>query len=198
MLTPEQRAEIAEYAAQGLAKAEIARRVSVSRASVHRVLKTGAGTPVPVRGTQGSRHAHVLLSELFELFEGLRDVKARCLDRASIAATLERIGWFNLPDQEHVPRLEAWSRLYLTIERHYNDVERQVEELRVDLPNLQRLYREMLDVQATWARYMALTTGDTEGLDDADGLALKSSRQEELAVLDKVVSTVKKLIIMSQ
>jgi len=200
MLTPEQRAAIAEYAAQGIAKAEIARRVDVSRASVHRVLnaKVAPGAPAPIRRIPGKGHARAQMAELFELFEGLRDVTARCLDEARTVHTLERIGWFTLLDRKDVPRVEEWGRLYLRIKRHYETIERQVTALRVDLPTLQPLYRDMLEVRTTWAAYRAADSSDPDDLDEADRRAMMASRQDELARVDKVVSSVKKLIIMSQ
>lgn len=44
MLTPEQRSKIEEFARHGVHKAEIARRLRVSRSTVHRVL-AGEGSP---------------------------------------------------------------------------------------------------------------------------------------------------------
>ena len=44
MLTPEQRSKIEEFARQGVQKAEIARRLRVSRSTVHRVL-AGEASP---------------------------------------------------------------------------------------------------------------------------------------------------------
>lgn len=44
MLTPEQRSKIEEFARQGVQKAEIARRLRISRSTVHRVL-AGEASP---------------------------------------------------------------------------------------------------------------------------------------------------------
>jgi DNA-directed RNA polymerase subunit RPC12/RpoP len=44
MLTPEQRSKIGEFARQGVQKAEIARRLRISRSTVHRVL-AGEASP---------------------------------------------------------------------------------------------------------------------------------------------------------
>lgn len=44
MLTPEQRSRIEEFARQGVQKAEIARRLRISRSTVHRVL-AGEASP---------------------------------------------------------------------------------------------------------------------------------------------------------
>lgn len=190
MLTPEQRTQIHEWAAQGVAKAEIGRRLSVSRASVYRVLtgEHGQEIPAPAKRTQGKGEARALLACLFELFEDLREVLRKCLDNAASAKFCEKIGWFNLPGEENGPGLKEWGDLYLKIEHLSQEVERQVQELSIDVPGLQRLYMDMLDVRTAWARY-------TDRPEAAEEPELFAWRQEELSLLDRIINSVKKLII---
>ncbi len=200
MLTPEQRAKISEYAAQGVAKAEIARRLEVSRATVHRVLaeESGPANLAAARTTQGKGPARALLAVLFELFEDLRELRAQCRARAADQKALERIGWYNLPGQENQPTwAKFWAAFDLKIDESYKVVERQVQDLRIDIPSLQRLYMDMLDVRtaAAWARSRAASAPDTECSERADEPEQKPSRPEEPSLLDKIIGNVKKLII---
>ncbi len=198
MLTPEQRAKISAYAAQGVAKAEIARRLKVSRATVHRVLaeESGPANLAAARTTQGKGPARALLAVLFELFEDLRELRAQCRQRAADQKALERIGWYNLPGHENQPAwAKFWAAFDLKIDESYKVVARQVQDLRIDIPSLQRLYMDMLDVRTVWARFQAASAPDTECSETADEPEHKPSRPEEPSLLDKIVGNVKKLII---
>jgi transcriptional regulator with XRE-family HTH domain len=59
MLTPEQRGKIEEFARHGVQKAEIARRLRVSRSTVDRVL-AGEGTP----GLEAPVYTLVMMSQI--------------------------------------------------------------------------------------------------------------------------------------
>lgn len=195
VLTPEQRAKIQELAAQGAAKAEIARRLKVSRSSVHRVL-TGPqgqerGHPAPASQAAGRNRG--LLAHLFEIFEDLRALKDLCWGMVPSMKVLDQIH-SELMSDENAPGFEEWKQICLKIAVCLTRIERLVHELRLDTPTFQRLYLEMLDVRKAWVRFRS----SSEPVEVEEEKQEVTLYEEYLPVLDRIIGNLKKLIIATR
>ncbi len=190
MLTPEQRASIREFAARGTAKAEIARRLKVSRDSVYRVLKGAQGGQQQEAAAplQASGRTRGLLVHLYAVFEDLRALKDFSWGMLPGMAVVDRIH-NELSPEENAPGFEEWKQICLRIAVGLKRIQRLVNELRLDTPIFQRLYLEMLDVRTQWMRFGI----SNEPVEEEEKEV--TVNQEYLPVLDRVIGNLKKLII---
>ena len=189
MLTPEQRAKIRELTAQGVAKAEIARRLKVSRDSVYRVLKSAPGQE---RGEApaappavGRNRGH--LAHLFEVFEDLRSLTTAAVGLLPALRVLDQFD-LEIPDGEHKPGSKQWVKICLKLATCFEDISRLVHELRLDTPTFHRLYLEMLDARSAWMRFMS----SSEPVEEEEEVTWY---QAQLPQLDRIIGNLKKLII---
>lgn len=192
MLTPEQRAKVQELAAQGAAKTEIARRLKVSRSSVHRVLTGPQGQERgrPALAPQATGGNRRLLAHLFEIFEDLRALKDLSWGLVPGMEAWDRITSELLPEK-NAPGFEEWKQICLKIAVCLARIERLVHELRLDTPTFQRLYLEMLDVRKAWIRF----GNSSEPVEMEEEKQEVTLYEEYLPVLDRIIGNLKKLII---
>ncbi len=192
MLTPEQRANIRELAAQGTAKAEIARRLKVSRDSVYRVLKGARGEEKreAAAAPQAAGRTRGLLAHLFAVFEDLRALKDLSWGLLPGMKVLDQIHCelSQLSLEENAPGFEEWKQICLKVAVCLKRIESLVHELRLDTPIFQGLYLEMLDVRRMWMRFGS----SNEPVEPEEEVTLY---QEYMPMLDRIIGNLKKLII---
>jgi len=198
MLTPEQRAKIRELVAQGAAKAEIARRVKVSRASVYRHLedahgqeKGEAAAPAP----RASGRNQSLLAHLFEVFEDLRGLNRLTVGLLPGMRELDRLfSSIALDENENQPGYDEWLKICAKIQLCLKHVDKLVHELRLDTPTFLRLYDQMLEVRVLWMRF-GNSNDSVEGEEKKTLEEEKTLYEENLPSLDRIISNLKKIII---
>jgi len=190
MLTPEQRASIRELAARGTAKAEIARRLKVSRDSVYRVLKGAQGgeNREAVAAPQAAARTRGLLAHLFAVFEDLRALKDLSWGMLPGMEVLDRIR-NELSPEENAPGLEEWKQICVKIAVYLKRIQELVNELRLDTPIFQHLYLQMLDLRKDWIRLGS----SNEPIEEEEQKV--TVYQEYLPMLDRIIGNLKKLII---
>lgn len=182
MLTPEQRAKIRELVAQGAAKAEIARRVKVSRASIYRHLedahgqgqeKGEAAAPAPRGVGPESRPSGTFVRRL----RGPAGLNRHTVGLPPATRELDRLfSGIALDENENQPGYNEWLKICAKIQLCLKHVDKLVHELRLDTPTFLRLYDQMLEVRVLWMRF-----GNSN--DPVEGVEEKTLYEETLPSL---------------
>jgi len=96
------------------------------------------------------------LGQVFDAFEGLSELRRLCGREVASAKESEQLfGNFYFEDDQS--GLRRWRRLFDRITANWCILDQSVRDSRINLTELQQLYRRLLSARVTWSHYAPRT-----------------------------------------